>query len=928
MKISTILLLQMSSFLFGLAIFMHGFLPMSFSSTEKADFQDFPKNINEVQLDRSQYKARFSRTIIMLIDAFRMDFLEQEKNMPHLRKLLKNGEACMVKLNVQPPTVTMPRIKALTSGTIPSFIDVILNLGSSEVKTDTFLQQLNSNGGRLIFYGDSTWTRMFPDVFHRKGENQDPLFVSDFYEGDKNITKHLGNELKHPDWKMMILHYLGLDHIGHAEGPFSSKIPGKLKEMDEVASKIVFEMTRWNAKTHLPALFFVTGDHGMRDTGGHGGSSAPEITVPLVAISTNCSTSGKLYNQIDFAATLSVLLGLAIPSSSIGNLIPELLVDLSAEELLLAQLYNGERLLNKLRRQQNLNFDNQEFFLQHNEARELHKEYIRMKRLGDVDNSSLFKRARLFYFSSAQEMSDLLAKDFVKYDLWSIFIGLLLTCLVTIATLLILFIQPDQSLTIDWHSHNIFGILIGTLCLKHFPKRFLSVESTICTLGFVGNIIILIAIIIVRLNIKLVVEAVRWKKSPWIPKMHRINFFAISCTIFHSISYSSSSFIEEEHQLWYYFGMTLFLLVFITDLMRFKGISMQIFMKPDPVRRHNNQDFQQLQELHSVVIKYLLLFLAHIFIRRLNQTGDKWLSVPDLGDWFIMSENKVSLSWFFFCTLLLTVVACGQFCGILTGVLTFTAILLIYYFRTVSGQVRLATVSLSDSKISLILFWINLFEIAAINYIPIVYRRVFQRKRLPQDGTVLIGASITIFCLISSLLHKPHNAILNVICIFTCQVIRKSLNSIFSPVPKTFMIVLSHLWIGKMFFFYQGNSNSLASIDLNAGYVGLSSFNMTIVGLFITINTYSGPLLTLLVMLYHLQEDQNSDKYQCQTFLHTTSLFLIFPLSIYLIAATGFRNHLFVWTVFSPKLLYEAFNFGLFHVIFTVLGVTWCRHKA
>lgn len=31
---------------------------------------------------------------------------------------------------------------------------------------------------------------------------------------------------------MLILHFLGLDHIGHVEGPFSVKVPGKLQEMD------------------------------------------------------------------------------------------------------------------------------------------------------------------------------------------------------------------------------------------------------------------------------------------------------------------------------------------------------------------------------------------------------------------------------------------------------------------------------------------------------------------------------------------------------------------------------------------------------------------------------------------------------------------------------------------------------------------------
>ncbi|XP_059613175.1 GPI ethanolamine phosphate transferase 2 [Phlebotomus argentipes] len=905
MKVTTVYLLQLSAFLFGLGLFLHGFFPLSFSSMEKADFQNFPKHIAEVQLDRSQYRAKFSRTTIMLIDALRLDFVQRQESMPHVRKLIENKEACLLKLRVQPPTVTMPRIKALTSGTIPSFIDVILNLGSSEVKTDTFLQQTASSGGKLIFYGDSTWTRMFPNVFSRKGENQDPLFVNDFYEGDKNITKNLVSELKHPDWKMMVLHYLGLDHIGHAEGPFSPKVPGKLKEMDEIVRKIVFEMTRWNANLYLPSLFIVTGDHGMRDTGGHGGSSAPEVTVPLLVVGSNCASTETLYNQIDFAATLSVLLGLPIPASSIGNLIPEMLADLTEEEQLLALVYNGERLLQKLLLEQ-FDLDQREFFLQHQEGKEMHKEYLKMKQIGDEVNQSLFKRAKLFYLSSAQEMSDLLAKNFVKYDLWSISVGLFLSFLTTIASLS-LFLTEKDTLTIDWNSYNIFFILFGTVCLKHLPKKFFQLDFSLCSSGLVGNIIILITITIIRINCKIILSAVKERRTSWIPNMHNIHLYVIFCTVFHVISYASSSFIEEEHQLWYYFGVTLFIMLLLGELRRFKSVSL-------------STDLSHLQKLHSVVLKYVGLLLSHIFLRRLNQTGDKWLSVPDIGDWFVTEENKMSLSWFFIFTLFLVLVVCGQFSGILTGVLTFTAVLLIYYSRSITGHVTLFSVMKSDSRVSLLLFWVNVLEIAAINYLPIIYRRWILKKYLPQDGKLWTGASITIFSLISCLLHKPHNAILTVACILTCQVVNKSINSILSGTPKIFMIILSHLWIGKMFFFYQGNSNSLASIDLNAGYIGLKSFNMIIVGVFLTINTFGGPLLAVLLMLHHLQSNH-------KIFLQTCGLFLILPLNFYMAIATGFRNHLFVWTVFSPKLLYEAFNYGLFYVIFTVLGVTWC-HKS
>lgn len=36
---------------------------------------------------------------------------------------------------------------------------------------------------------------------------------------DNNVTRHIRKELEQDDWNGMILHYLGLDHIGHKSGP-------------------------------------------------------------------------------------------------------------------------------------------------------------------------------------------------------------------------------------------------------------------------------------------------------------------------------------------------------------------------------------------------------------------------------------------------------------------------------------------------------------------------------------------------------------------------------------------------------------------------------------------------------------------------------------------------------------------------------------
>ncbi len=48
------------------------------------------------------------------------------------------------------------------------------------------------------------------------------------------------------------------------------------------------------AEGSLPYLLVLCGDHGMSETGSHGGSSEPEVNTPLVLISPAFKRKGKL----------------------------------------------------------------------------------------------------------------------------------------------------------------------------------------------------------------------------------------------------------------------------------------------------------------------------------------------------------------------------------------------------------------------------------------------------------------------------------------------------------------------------------------------------------------------------------------------------------------------------------------------------------
>lgn len=255
-----------------------------------------------IRLNRSEYTRQVNRLVLMVIDAMRTDFVANSDNasMKYTNKQLADGAACLFNLQVESPTVTMPRIKAMITGTVPNFIDVVLNLGGTELKADSVLYQVqqqkkkNKRPEKIVFAGDNTWVKMFPDMFLRPLENVDSLFVNDFYEvsgiclghralflakgnnmsdydigflskGDQNITHKLGGELKRNDWRMLILHFLGLDHIGHVEGPFSPKVPIKLSEMDQNIMHTDLAINEWvsvefcvhHSRNHVSNIVFL-----------------------------------------------------------------------------------------------------------------------------------------------------------------------------------------------------------------------------------------------------------------------------------------------------------------------------------------------------------------------------------------------------------------------------------------------------------------------------------------------------------------------------------------------------------------------------------------------------------------------------------------------------------------------------------------------
>lgn len=77
----------------------------------------------------------------------------------------------------------MVHIKALITGSSSSYWDFLANLKqSSGMSDDNILSRAKVAGKEIVFYGDDTWLKLFPEGVFKRSEGVTSFFVTDFYE--------------------------------------------------------------------------------------------------------------------------------------------------------------------------------------------------------------------------------------------------------------------------------------------------------------------------------------------------------------------------------------------------------------------------------------------------------------------------------------------------------------------------------------------------------------------------------------------------------------------------------------------------------------------------------------------------------------------------------------------------------------------------
>lgn len=328
--------------LVGLLIFTHGFLLTRLSIPAVSPAYNVT--------NPPPFAPAFDKAVIVIIDALRTDFISPAYPTPksefHHGVLTLPAEltasdpshSLIFNSYSDPPTTTMQRIKGITTGSLPTFIDAGSNFASTAIEEDSLVQQLLAVNKSIAFMGDDTWMGLFPGKF-KHAHPYDSFNVEDLHTVDNGVIEHIFPYLaaeNATEWDLLIGHFLGVDHVGHRVGPDRLTMRDKLKQMDDVLRDVVQAL---DDRT----LLVVLGDHGMNPKGDHGGDSDLETAAALWLYSKGAPLTGpaaadfawptytfpgsseaiRHVNQIDLVPTLALLLGIPIPFNNIGAPIPE-----------------------------------------------------------------------------------------------------------------------------------------------------------------------------------------------------------------------------------------------------------------------------------------------------------------------------------------------------------------------------------------------------------------------------------------------------------------------------------------------------------------------------------------------------------------------------------------------------------------------------
>ncbi|KAL7058643.1 hypothetical protein AAHC03_013131 [Spirometra sp. Aus1] len=615
----------------------------------------------------------------------------------------------------------------------------------------------------------------------------------------------------------------------------------------------------------------------MSDQGSHGGASFSETTTTLLLISPKfarvstksaCEIDGDIYSQhtdqTDLATAIGLLTGVGIPSGSIG---------VPPDRALSAFWPKAPERLRAL--------------------------YQLQQHLYSLVTFVLGKSGRSHLFVP-NEVTDL---QQVKNDITK----LLQLCLTPSSD------SSNACRRLDSQTDNISRRLLSLM--HRFQKRILlsAAESNLLT---VGISIMFMWVIALSFCLPAIIEIFCKKDMVRFETTEEVlAVFTLSVLGLHMTCLLSSSVIEREHQTWYFLGTSVLFLVIV-------------------VMAFADHSSGRLRILSIAVI----LGIDRFLLRHLNSAGlTDWLD----GHQMILWVSEV-LAWLFL-VLCVRLVLCHPSPRFRS-----------YHMRSVGSLLLVALSQLAyryassfpsggkshpfgwtsavwPARIAYVCILLDLFTCLQMTAALVRWGNALSTDLdHPHESPVLTSGGnpsvnpVHAFGLFAMHLGRPSATLLWAGVLlketlltraFHSELVASSRCSTHSPTKMKYFIVMLYWIQGWTTFFQAGNSNRFNTIDLAAGYVGLSGHSNTFFLLLTVSHTFAGPIFWQLSLFYRFFASRCCQTRWSEQEVYNRLKGRFVSLSLGLLTATTtvsatvcfiLHNHLFIWSVFAPKLFYMA----------------------
>ncbi|GMY12101.1 GPI ethanolamine phosphate transferase 2 isoform X2 [Fagus crenata] len=919
----------------GLSLFVYGFFPVKpalsgFSGPEsfRAPTCNSVHNQSERDLPPDQLKSLyqeqsgippFDRLVLMVIDGLPAEFVLGKDDrppskalmdaMPYTQSLLANGMAIGYHAKAAPPTVTMPRLKAMVSGAIGGFLDVAFNFNTQALLDDNLLGQLFRIGWKMVMFGDETWLKLFPGLFMRH-DGVSSFFVKDTVQVDQNVSRHLGDELRRDDWDLMILHYLGLDHVGHIGGRNSILMVPKLLEMDTVVKTIHTSVIANQQNDQGQTLLVVVSDHGMTGNGNHGGSSDEETDSLALFIGLGNHVSDyALYTlntvyQVDIAPTLALLFGVPIPKNNVGVLISGTSGSFTDDQQLKALELNSWQLLRLLQAQ----LPGLSCEISPCDGFSDDQECGKSKCSGNMESMIC-----CLYWKAAVLHSSWRSKDVSRSYSREDYSGIVAAYYEFLKTASEWLSRRVTDKPANLLSFGVAAMLLSCLIL-------LSLIFSICKEVYIREM---------------------QQCFDSIYSMHTWSLdetFILGVILILVISMGSSSMVEEEQYIWHFVTSTLNLLL------------LRKTMQSLPVEKLRSlfRFYKGNKKIAFQMSSIFVLIISGRTLRGWHQGGVNWTYLPNISKWLLKAGSNYikfiqlvsGLLMISLCLFALSlsgsrrkIIWVVRFSFLVLGLLVLRHIMKYQDNTFVSSscsatllvQIIFAGLGIATIGTFMALPWLMPICITKMDSshhsfmsasVPIEIQNKYPLLELRNSLYVIGWAYMFCWCLLQLLLQQPINSL--PMLLLLVQILASMIYSSYSGVHhKQWVEIAALYYLGMAGHFGLGNSNTLATIDVAGAFIGMSSYSTLLSGILMFIITYASPYLFLLSMVMYISVKDTSylvipEKADSGHLLKNMLAFpCLIPLGVNSILLTAYtitlllmRNHLFVWSVFSPKYLY------------------------